>query len=333
MAATAEPIEQIKQRIELISREQAREEIASGEAKLIDVREPHEWNEAHLAEATHVPQGELLERIDELVPDTSERVLLYCRTDNRSSRAADALRSLGYDNVGVIERGIVGWTEEDLPVVSESGLSPDQRDRYSRHTMLPEVGVDGQLKLLNSKVLLIGAGGLGSPTGLYLAAAGVGTLGIIRHYDVIVDGADNFPTRYLLNDASVRLRKPVVSASILSFDGQISTFVPYEGPCYRCLYPTPPPAELAPSCSANGVLGAMAGTMGLLQANEVIKLVLGIGEPLVGRLLLYEALGTRFTELKVRRDPQCPICGEDAPAELAESEMGRFPDYDLFCAG
>jgi sulfur-carrier protein adenylyltransferase/sulfurtransferase len=157
---------------------------------------------------------------------------------------------------------------------------------------------------------------------------------LLAQYDVIVDGADNFPTRYLLNDASVRLRKPVVSASILGFDGQISTFVPYEGPCYRCLYPTPPPAELAPSCSANGVLGVMAGTMGTLQANEVIKLVIGIGEPLVGRLLLYEALGTRFTELKVRRDPECPICGgENAPAKLADSELGKFPDYELFCAG
>jgi len=154
----------------------------------------------------------------------------------------------------------------------------------------------------------------------------------IEDYDIIVDGADNFPTRYLLNDASVRLRKPVVSASILSFDGQISTFVPFVGPCYRCLYPTPPPAELAPSCSANGVLGVMAGTMGLLQANEVLKLVLGIGEPLIGRLLLFEALSTRFTELKVRRDPDCPICGENAP-EIPESEMGKFPDYELFCAG
>ncbi len=239
--------------------------------------------------------------------------------------------------------------------------------------------------MLNAKVLLLGAGGLGAPTALYLAAAGIGTiglvdddvvdasnlqrqvihnterigtpktesariaiealnpdveviehrlrldaeniLGIISDYDVIVDGADNFPTRYLLNDASVRLRKPVVSASILSFDGQISTFVPFEGPCYRCLYPTPPPAELAPSCSANGVLGVMAGTMGTLQANEVLKLVIGIGEPLIGRLLLYEALGTRFTELKVRRDPECPICGPDA-AEVPESEMGQFPDYD-----
>ncbi len=157
-------------------------------------------------------------------------------------------------------------------------------------------------------------------------------LEIIEDYDVIVDGADNFPTRYLLNDASVRLRKPVVSASILAFDGQISTFVPYEGPCYRCLYPTPPPPELAPSCGAAGVLGVMAGVMGLLQANEVIKLVAGIGEPLIGRLLLYDSLGTRFTELKVSRDPDCPICGEHAP-EIPESEMGKFPDYEAFCAG
>jgi sulfur-carrier protein adenylyltransferase/sulfurtransferase len=157
-------------------------------------------------------------------------------------------------------------------------------------------------------------------------------LEVMYDYDIVVDGADNFPTRYLLNDASVRLKKPVVSASILGFDGQISTFMPFEGPCYRCLYPTPPPAELAPSCSENGVLGVMAGTMGTLQANEVIKLVLGKGAPLIGRLLLYEALGTTFTELKVRRDPNCPICGENAP-EIPESEMGQFPDYDLFCAG
>jgi molybdopterin/thiamine biosynthesis adenylyltransferase len=256
--------------------------------------------------------------------------------------------------------------------------------------LIPELGLAGQLKLLDAKVLLLGAGGLGSPTGLYLAAAGVGTIGIvdddevdasnlqrqvihstdrigvpktesakqtinalnpdvnviehrfrldasnimetIADYDIIVDGVDNFPTRYLLNDASVRLRKPVVSASILSFDGQISTFVPYEGPCYRCLYPTPPPPELAPSCGAAGVLGLLPGIMGLLQANEVVKLAAGIGEPLIGRLLLFEALGTTFTELKLRRDPDCPICGPNAP-EIADEDMGKFPDYELFCAG
>ena len=389
MAATAEPIEQVKDRIELISRDRAREEIASGDAVLIDVREPHEWDEAHLVEAEHVPQGELLDRIDELAPDTDQRVLLYCRTDNRSSRSADALESVGYENVGVIEEGIVGWLDAELPVVAKHALTKDQRMRYSRHTLLPEVGVEGQVKLLESKVLLLGAGGLGAPSALYLAAAGVGTIGIvdddvvdesnlqrqvihntlrvgepktasakatiealnpdveviehnlrldasnildvIEPYDVVVDGADNFPTRYLLNDASVRLGKPVVSASILGFEGQISTFVPFEGPCYRCLFPTPPPPELAPSCGANGVLGVMAGVMGLLQANEVIKLAAGIGEPLVGRLLLYDSLATTFTELKVHRDPNCPICGDEA-REIPAEEMGKFPDYELFCA-
>ena len=337
-----------------------------------------------------MPPGLLGDEIAAAAPDKSARTILYCRSGNRSYKAAEQMQALGYENVASMAGGILAWQEQGLPVAAAEGMTAEQRDRYSRHTLLPEVGVEGQLKMLNAKVLLVGAGGLGAPTALYLAAAGIGTIGLVdddvvdasnlqrqvihnterigepktasarktiealnpdvdvvehnfrldssnivellEQYDVIVDGADNFPTRYLLNDASVRLRKPVVSASILSFDGQISTFVPFEGPCYRCLYPTPPPAELAPSCSANGVLGAMAGTMGLLQANEVLKLVLGIGEPLIGRLLLFEALGTRFTELKVRRDPECPICGENAP-EIPDSELGKFPDYELFCAG
>jgi sulfur-carrier protein adenylyltransferase/sulfurtransferase len=269
-------------------------------------------------------------------------------------------------------------------------LSQRELERYSRQLLMREWGGEAQERLKSASAIVVGAGALGSPAATYLAAAGVGRLGIvdddvvdetnlqrqvihttdrvgmpktasakasiealnpdvnvvehrtrlgaenildiISDYDVLVDGADNFPTRYLLNDASVRLRKPVVSASILAFDGQISTFVPYEGPCYRCLYPVPPPPEMAPSCGAAGVLGVMAGVMGLLQANEVIKLVTGIGEPLIGRLLLYDSLGTRFTELKVKRDPDCPICGEGAP-EVPESEMGRFPDYEAFCAG
>jgi sulfur-carrier protein adenylyltransferase/sulfurtransferase len=389
--ATTEPIELVKSRIEQLDPADARDELARGDAVLIDTREQHEWDEAHLEGATLVPPDTVAERIEEVVPDRSQRVLLYCRVGNRSARAADVLESrLGYEDVASIDGGILAWQQAGLPVVEPEGLTKEQRMRYSRHTLLPEVGVEGQLKLLNSRVLLVGAGGLGSPAALYLAAAGIGTLGlvdddevdesnlqrqvihttervgepktesartsiealnpdvdviehrtrlkaanileIIEGYDVIVDGADNFPTRYLLNDASVRLRKPVVSASILAFDGQISTFVPFEGPCYRCLYPTPPPAELAPSCGAAGVLGVMAGVMGLLQANEVIKLVVGIGEPLIGRLLLYDSLGTRFTELKVKRDPECPICGENAP-EIPESEMGKFPDYDAFCAG
>jgi molybdopterin/thiamine biosynthesis adenylyltransferase/rhodanese-related sulfurtransferase len=389
--ASAEPIELVRSRIEEIDPADAREELTAGDAVLVDTREPQEWDEAHLEGATLVPPATVADRIEEVAPDRSQRVVLYCRVGNRSARAADLLESeLGYEDVASIAGGIVAWQQAGLPVVAPEGLSAEQRMRYSRHTLLPEFGVEGQLKLLNANVLLVGAGGLGSPAALYLAAAGIGTLGlldddvvdesnlqrqvihttdrvglpktesaritiselnpdvevvehrtrldadnileIIEGYDVIVDGADNFPTRYLLNDASVRLRKPVVSASILAFDGQISTFVPYEGPCYRCLYPTPPPAELAPSCGAAGVLGVMAGVMGLLQANEVIKLVAGIGEPLIGRLLLYDSLGTRFTELKVKRDPECPVCGENAP-KTPESEMGKFPDYEAFCAG
>jgi molybdopterin/thiamine biosynthesis adenylyltransferase/rhodanese-related sulfurtransferase len=387
--ATGAQTEQVQQ-IEEIEPFEAQAEIEGGDVVLIDTREPHEYEEAHLEGGKLVPPGVLADEIETAAPDKSARTLLYCRSGNRSAIAAAQLQRMGYENVASVGGGILLWQEQGLPIVAAEGMTAEQRERYSRHTLLPEVGVDGQLKLLNAKVLLLGAGGLGAPTAMYLAAAGIGTLGlvdddvvdssnlqrqvihntdrigepktasakkfinalnpdvevveygmrldasnildVIADYDVIVDGADNFPTRYLLNDASVRLRKPVVSASILSFDGQISTFVPYEGPCYRCLYPTPPPAELAPSCSANGVLGVMAGTMGTLQANEVIKLVLGVGDPLIGRLLLYEALGTRFTELKVRRDPECPICGENAP-EIPESEMGRFPDYDSFCAG
>jgi molybdopterin/thiamine biosynthesis adenylyltransferase/rhodanese-related sulfurtransferase len=379
-----------RMQIEEIEPFEAAEEIERGDVVLVDTREPHEFQEARLEGGQLVPPGILLDEIESVAPDKAARTILYCRSGNRSAKAAEQLQALGYENVASMAGGILAWQEQGLPVVVAEGMTPEQRERYSRHTLLPEVGVDGQLKLLNAKVLLVGAGGLGAPAALYLAAAGVGTMGlvdddvvdasnlqrqvihntervgmpktqsaritiealnpdvkvvehrtrldasniveILEEYDVIVDGADNFPTRYLLNDASVRLRKPVVSASILSFDGQISTFVPYEGPCYRCLYPTPPPAELAPSCSANGVLGVMAGTMGLLQANEVIKLILGVGEPLIGRLLLFEALATRFTELKVRRDPNCPICGDEAP-DIPDSELGKFPDYELFCAG
>jgi sulfur-carrier protein adenylyltransferase/sulfurtransferase len=285
--------------------------------------------------------------------------------------------------------GYTLWKDRGYAVDVPRHMTKEQRERYSRHLLVPEIGQEGQEKLLDAKVLLLGAGGLGSPIALYLAAAGVGTLGlvdddvvdlsnlqrqvihttdrigtpkvdsaeaaihglnpdvnVIKHqtrldasnimeiiegYDVIVDGVDNFPTRYLLNDATVRLQIPVVSASILGFDGQLSVFKPYDGPCYRCLYPVPPPAELAPSCGANGVLGVLPGTMGLLQATEVVKLITGAGEPLIGRLLLYEALGATFTELKVRRDPECPVCSRD-PESITDDEMGVFPDYEAFCA-
>ena len=379
-----------KTSIEQISVEQTREEISRDGVYLIDVREPSEFSEARIEGAKLVPLGMVGSEIEAVVPDKSARVVLQCAAGMRSQTAAEQMAEMGYTDLANVTGGIMDWQKKGFPVLSDSVLSAEQRNRYSRHTLLPEVGVDGQVKLLEARVLLLGAGGLGAPTALYLAAAGVGTIGLvdddvvdasnlqrqvihnterigepktasarqtiealnpdvevvehnirlsadnivetIADYDIVVDGADNFPTRYLLNDASVRLGKPVVSASILSFDGQISTFVPGEGPCYRCLYPTPPPPELAPSCSANGVLGVMAGLMGMLQANEVIKLILGIGEPLIGRLLLYEALTTRFTELKVRRDPECPICGPDAP-EVDPSEMGTFPDYEAFCGG
>ena len=374
-----------------ISPKQAYEELHSGETiVLIDTREPHEYAEANIAGSKLVPPAMVADEIEAAVPDKSAKVILHCRSGVRSMTAAEQMAEMGYTDLANVSGGILEWQAEGLPVQSEVSLTPEQRNRYSRHLLLPEVGIHGQEKLLEARVLLIGAGGLGAPTALYLAVAGIGTIGlvdddvvdasnlqrqvihnterigepktasarqtiealnpdveVIEHnlrldagniietiadYDVIVDGADNFPTRYLLNDASVRLGKPVVSASILSFDGQISTFVPGDGPCYRCLYPTPPPPELAPSCSANGVLGVMAGLMGMLQANEVIKLVLGVGEPLIGRLLLYEALSTRFTELKVRRDPDCPICGPEAP-EVDPSDLGKFPDYEAFCGG
>ncbi|MBA3359198.1 MAG: molybdopterin-synthase adenylyltransferase MoeB [Thermoleophilaceae bacterium] len=359
-------------------------------AVIVDVREQQEFEESHIPGALHVPRGHLESRIEGAAKDRSQRVVLYCASGNRSALAAKTLQDeLGYENVESMTGGITLWKDRGFDVEVPRRLSDEQRERYSRHLLVPEIGIEGQLKLLDAKVLLLGAGGLGSPTALYLAAAGVGTLGIvdddevdlsnlqrqiihsndrvgvakvdsaeqainglnpdvevlkyqtrldssnimeiIEGYEVIVDGVDNFPTRYLLNDASVRLKIPVVSASILGFDGQLSVFAPYEGPCYRCLYPTPPPAELAPSCGANGVLGALPGVMGVLQAIEVVKLVTGAGEPLIGRLLLYEALSTQFTDLKLRRDPDCPICSRD-PGEISDEEMGKFPDYEAFCA-
>jgi molybdopterin/thiamine biosynthesis adenylyltransferase/rhodanese-related sulfurtransferase len=385
----AELLRQIKSRIHEVDPAAVHEQLGNGTV-LVDVRENEEFSVGHLPGARHVPRAYLESRIEGIVPDRDAHIVLYCASGNRSAYAARTLADdLGYTNVESMTGGITLWKDRGYEVEVPRTLTPEQRDRYSRHLLLPEVGLEGQLKLLDARVLLLGAGGLGAPTALYLAAAGVGTLGIVDNdtvdlsnlqrqvihnqdrvgepkvdsaeetiahlnsdvrvvkypvrldasnvmeiiegYDVIVDGLDNFPTRYLINDASVRLQIPVVSASILGFDGQLSVFKPYDGPCYRCLYPTPPPAEMAPSCGANGVLGVLPGTMGLLQATEVVKLILGEGEPLVGRLLLYEALGATFTELKVRRDPDCPICSRD-PASISDEEMGVFPDYEAFCA-
>ncbi len=387
--SSADLLRQVKSEIEEIDPSEVKELLDEG-VVVVDVRETEEVAAGHLPGARHVPRSYLESRIEGIVPDRFANVILYCASGVRSAYAARTLsEDLGYRNVKSMTGGIVLWKDRGYEVVVPKTLTPEQRDRYSRHLLIPEIGVEGQQKLLDAKVLLLGAGGLGSPTALYLAAAGVGTLGIVddddvdlsnlqrqvihnsqrigtskvdsaeeairalnpdvkvvkypvrlraeniieivEGYDVIVDGVDNFPTRYLLNDATVRLRIPVVSASILGFDGQLSVFKPYEGPCYRCLFREPPPAELAPSCGANGVLGVLPGTMGLLQATEVVKLIVGIGEPAIGRLLLYDALAATLTEVKVRRDPECPICSRD-PSEITDEEMGVFPDYEAFCA-
>src|SRR5436190_18079332 len=394
MASGAELIRKVKEQIREVDPREVHDAVLGGNGSgpvLVDVREQHEFDESHIPGAIHVPRGHLESRIEGKVGDKHGPVVLYCASGQRSALAAHTLQSLlGYDDVASMTGGITLWKDRGFEVETPIALDADQKNRYSRHVLLPEIGMEGQLKLLDAKVLLLGAGGLGSPTALYLGAAGVGTLGVVDDdvvdlsnlqrqiihshddigvpkvdsaedairslnpdvkvekyqtrldasnimeivdgYDVIVDGVDNFPTRYLLNDATVRLGIPVVSASILGFDGQLSVFAPYEGPCYRCLYPTPPPAELAPSCGANGVLGVLPGTMGLLQATEVVKLIVGAGDPLVGRLLLYDALAASFTELKVRRDPDCPICSRE-PESISEEEMGVFPDYEAFCAG
>src|SRR5204863_8224224 len=385
----AEYIKRIREQIEEVDPSEVKPLVGNG-VPIIDVREAEEYAVAHLPGARSVPRGYLESRIDSAVSDRKQRVILYCASGQRSALAAHTLMNeLGFEDVVSMTGGITLWKDRGYDVEVPRTLTAEQRDRYSRHVLVPEVGLEGQLKLLDAKVLCLGAGGLGSPVALYLAAAGVGTLGIVDDdvvdlsnlqrqvihttdgigtpkvdsaeravkglnpdvnvvkyqarldasnimeiidgYDVIVDGVDNFPTRYLLNDASVRLQIPVVSASILGFDGQLSVFAPYQGPCYRCLFREPPPAELAPSCGANGVLGVLPGVMGLLQATEAVKLVIGQGDPLIGRLLLYDALGATFTTVKVQRDPECPICSRD-PESISDEEMGVFPDYEAFCA-
>ncbi|MGI8429774.1 MAG: molybdopterin-synthase adenylyltransferase MoeB [Solirubrobacteraceae bacterium] len=388
--SSAELLRQIKSRIEEVDPAVVREQMNNG-ALVLDVRESEELASGQIPGAKHVPRGYLESRIEAAAPDRSRHLIVYCASGNRSAYATRTLvEDLGYEHVESMTGGITLWKDRGYDVETPRALTAEQRERYSRHLLLPEVGIEGQQKLLDAKVLLLGAGGLGSPAALYLAAAGVGTLGIVdnddvdlsnlqrqvihssdrigvpkvdsaqqtinalnpdvkveKHnvrlgaenimeilpgYDIIVDGLDNFPTRYLLNDASVRLKIPVVSAAILGFEGQLSVFKPYAGPCYRCLFPVPPPPELAPSCGANGVLGVLPGTMGLLQATEVIKLILDEGESLIGRLLMYDALAARVTEVKVRQDPQCPVCSRD-PDSIADEELGVFPDYEAFCAG
>jgi sulfur-carrier protein adenylyltransferase/sulfurtransferase len=385
MPTYRELLQQVRAEIDEIDATQARVQIESGEPLVLDVREQSEWDEGHIPGAVHVPRGHLESRIERAAPDPTRPIVVYCSAGNRSAFAAKTLGELGYEDVTSLAGGFTDWKRNGFPVQLQGGLDAPQRTRYSRHLLIPEVGEEGQLKLLESKVLLIGAGGLGSPAALYLAAAGIGRVGIVDAdvvddsnlqrqiihsterlgeakvdsakrtiealnpdvevvaykerlssenieriladgWDVIVDGADNFPTRYLVNDASVWHDIPVVHGSIYRFEGQVTVFKPHEGPCYRCLFPTPPPPELAPSCAEGGVLGVLPGVIGSLQANEALKLALGIGEPLVGRLLLFDALSTEFSEVKLRRDPECPVCGETPT-------ITDYIDYVEFCAG
>ncbi len=385
----SELLKQVKAQIKEVDPSEVVQLLGEG-VVVVDCRETEELSAGILPGAVHIPRSYLETRFESVVPDRSQRVIIYCASGVRSAFGAHTLMAeMGYEDVESMAGGFTLWKDRGYEVELPRSFSAEQRERYSRHLLVPEVGIEGQQKLLDARVLLLGAGGLGSPTALYLAAAGVGTLGIVDDdvvdlsnlqrqvihtterigtpkvdsaaetikalnpdvevvgyptrldasniieiiggWDIIVDGADNFPTRYLLNDASIRLGIPVVSAAILGFEGQLSVFAPGRGPCYRCLFRQPPPAELAPSCGANGVIGVLPGTMGLLQATEVIKLIIGAGDPLIGRLLMYDALAASFTELKVRQDPECPICSRD-PAEIADDELGVFPDYEAFCA-
>jgi sulfur-carrier protein adenylyltransferase/sulfurtransferase len=376
-----------------VSLEELKRRLDAGEPYvLLDVREKEEYRAGFIPGALSIPRGFLEIQVEGRVPDKSTKIVAYCAGGTRSALAAKTLAELGYTEVETANPGFVRWKDLGYPMETPPQLTEAQRDRYSRHLLLPEVGEIGQAKLLKSKVLLLGAGGLGSPAALYLAAAGVGTLGLVdadvvdasnlqrqvlhatsrvgmpkvesaekvlkdlnpdvvvachkermnsgnverlfADYDVVVDGTDNFPTRYLVNDASVWLGKPVVHGSIFRFDGQLTTFLPPKaaaklglepGPCYRCLYPEPPPPHLAPSCQEAGVLGILPGVIGLLQATEAIKLLLGKGDPLVGRLLTYDSMRMKFRELRLRRAPDCPVCGPTP-------SITSYIDYEGFCA-
>jgi molybdopterin/thiamine biosynthesis adenylyltransferase/rhodanese-related sulfurtransferase len=385
MATYRELLAQVKGEITEITSSEARERAASPAPPLfIDVRERDEWEEGTLPGAVHVPRGLLESRIESIVSDRDRELVVYCAGGSRSAFAAKSLEELGYTNVASLAGGFADWKRNGYEIVTPTVLTPAQRARYSRHLLIPEVGEEGQKRLLESRVLLLGAGGLGSPAALYLAAAGVGTLGIIDadvvdesnlqrqiahstqtlgepkvlsakrtiealnpdvhveayqerltsenveriladRWDVILDGTDNFPTRYLINDASVWHDIPVVHGSIYRFEGQVTVFKPNDGPCYRCLYPSPPPPELAPSCAEGGVLGVLPGIVGSLQANETLKLLLGAGDALVGRLLLFDALASSFDEVRIQRDPACPVCGE-------QPTITEYIDYVEFCS-
>jgi len=378
---------EIRSNVKLISLEALKERVESRAKKpftLVDVREKDEVRAGYIPGAVHVPRGFLEMQAEQKLPNKAEEIIVYCAGGTRSAFAAKTLSELGYENVTSANPGFVRWKDLKYPVEMPAELSAAQLDRYSRHILLPEVGERGQEKLLKGRVLLLGAGGLGAPAALYLAAAGVGTIGLVdadtvdasnlqrqiihatsrlgmtkvdsaevaindlnpdvkvikyqervnasnvdrifgAGWDVIVDGCDNFPTRYLVNDASLFHKIPVSHGSIFRFDGQVTTFMPFQGPCYRCLYPEPPPAHLAPSCAEAGVLGILPGVVGVIQATEAIKIILGKGDPLVGRLLTYDSLRMNFRTLKLRRDKNCPTCGENPTIK-------EYIDYEGFCS-
>jgi molybdopterin/thiamine biosynthesis adenylyltransferase len=379
-----ELIKKVKSEIREIRPDEAAKKTKDPNVVFVDVREPDEWEGGIVPGAVTIPRGLLELQIEDEVPDRNREIVCYCAGGVRSALAAKALHQMGYAKVSSMSGGFNGWKDAGLPIQQKKLLSPAQSSRYARHILLPEVREEGQLKLLESRILLIGAGGLGCPSALYLAAAGVGTLGIIDYdavdlsnlqrqilhseqevgnpkaesaarrlkginseikvvpilerlsrdnamrivsnYDIVVNGCDNFPTRYLINDACVFAKKPLVDGSIFRFEGQVAVFHPAGGgPCYRCLYPEPPPPEMAPSCAEAGVLGVLPGIIGSIQAVEAIKLALGTGDVLVGRLLMYDALSQRFREMKVRRDPKCPVCG-DKPT------IKELIDYEWFCS-
>ena len=355
----------------------------NGTYALLDVREKDEYREGHLEGAISLPRGFLEIKVESTVPDKSTPILAYCAGGVRSLLAGKILKEMGYHNVTSMSGGYTAWKTAGYKWVQDHQFTPEQTVRYSRHFLLPEVGEEGQAKLLNAKVLMVGAGGLGSPSAYYLAAAGVGTLGIIdndvvdlsnlqrqilhtndrvgmpktesakmtiqalnpdvrvipyqqkltsqnimeiiKDYDIIVDGCDNFPTRYLVNDACVLAKKPNVHGSIFQFEGQATVFYPGKGPCYRCLYPEPPPADMAPSCQEAGVLGVLPGLIGVIQALETIKLILGKGDALVGRLVCFNTLGMEINTLKLKADPACPMCGE-------KPTIHSLIDYEEFCS-
>jgi len=375
----------VRSSVRLVSLDELKRKLENGKGfTLVDVREKEEFRAGYIPGAVHVPRSYLEMQAEQKLPNKSAEIILYCAGGNRSAFAAKTLAELGYTNVSSANPGFIRWKDLKYPVEEPPKLSEAQLDRYSRHIMLPEVGEKGQAKLLKSRVLLLGAGGLGAPSSLYLAAAGVGTLGLVdadvvdasnlqrqivhatsrlgmlkvesaakaltdlnpdvkiekfeerllssnvdrifgAGWDAIIDGCDNFPTRYLVNDASLFHKIPVVHGSIFRFEGQVTTFKPFEGPCYRCLYPEPPPPHLAPSCAEAGVLGILPGIIGTLQATEAIKLILGQGDPLIGRLLTYDSLRMSFRTLKLRRDKQCPACGESPTIK-------EYIDYEGFCA-